>query len=233
MTNLIAGEKVAMSWSGGKDSALALHALLESGCEVAALLTTIADGVNRVSHHGVREDLLDAQAAALGIPLVKVRLPNTRGGSCSNPEYESAIAAAMFALRDRTVAHGDLFLADLRRYREQNLERAGMRAIFPLWGIDTTDIILRFVESGFKATLCCVDDRLGSEFVGSEIDETFLASLPQYVDPAGENGEYHSFVHDGPIFRRPIRFRRGERVVSGGRTFLDLLPESSAAGVPA
>lgn len=174
------------------------------------------------------------QAEAIGIPLVKVRLPNTRGGSCSNPEYEQAIADAMLGLRERgirTVAHGDLFLEDLRRYREQNLARAGMRGLFPLWGLDTTDVILRFVELRFRAVLCCVDARLGAEFAGREIDESFLAALPQYVDPAGENGEYHSFVHDGPIFRRPVRFSKGERVARDGRTFLDLIPLSVPTGV--
>ncbi len=219
-------EPVLFSWSGGKDSMLALHALLDDPAyEVVALLTTVADDYRRISHHGVREALLRAQADALGVPLEVLYLPAQR---CSNADYEARMGAVMERYAQagvRTVAHGDIFLEDLRAYRERNLARAGMRALFPLWGEDTRDLIGRFVALGYRGTLCCVDAaRLGPEFAGRALDAELLEALPAGVDPCGENGEYHSFVWDGPRFRRPVALRPGAVVTREGRHFIDLLP---------
>lgn len=221
-------ERVALSWSGGKDSALALQALRDDPRrEVVALLTTIADPFGRVSHHGVREELLDAQARACGLPVVKIRLDATTAGTCPNPHYEARVEAALATLRGDgvlTVAHGDLFLEDLRRYREENLARAGMRGAFPLWGRDTRDLVRDFVARGFRAKLCCVTDALGEAFLGRDLDESLLRDLPPGVDPAGENGEYHSFVYAGPVFDEPLAVTTGEVVRQEGRSFIELRP---------
>lgn len=219
-------EPIALSFSGGKDSVLALDALRhDSRFRVEALLTTVADPHGRVSHHGVRESLLDAQGEALGLPIVKIRLDASMTGTCPNTEYEAAVGAALAELRARgirTVAHGDLFLEDLAKYREQNLAKVGMRAEFPLWHRDTRELVQGFIARGFRAKLCCVDSRLGREFIGREIDYAMLRDLPGNVDPAGENGEYHSFVYAGPMFRRPLSIRCGEIVERESRTFVEI-----------
>ena len=226
-------EKVLFSWSGGKDSALAMYELLRKPqYEVVGLLTTVADEFRRVSHHGVREELLVEQAAALGLPLDILRLPSLNG-ACTNSDYEAIVGQKLREYTSRgvwTVAHGDLFLADLRAYRERNLAKLEMRGLFPLWGWQTTAVVQSFVQLGFKAQLCCVDDqKLGRDFVGREIDDQFLSSLPSNVDPCGENGEYHSFVYAGPIFSHPIKFRQGEAVQRGPQWYLDLVLASSEA----
>lgn len=212
-----------LSWSGGKDSALTLWELRRQGVEPAALLTTVTAGHERVSMHGVRRDLLHRQAAAVGVPLVEVTIPP----QCANDVYEArmaeAFAAAPLADAD-TVAFGDLFLTDIRAYREQRLAAAGKGALFPLWGSDTAALAARFVTAGFQAVLACVDPRaLDASFAGRAFDAGLLGDLPSGVDPCGENGEFHTFVHDGPVFTAPVEVVTGEVVERDGFVFCDLL----------
>ncbi len=214
---------VLFTWSGGKDSALALYELGVG--RVAALLTTVTADYGRISMHGVREVLLERQAEALGLPLEKVFL-STRS---SHEEYQARMAAALAGWNERgvqRVAFGDLFLEDVRRYREENLGRAGLEALFPLWGRETAALARRFIALGFRAVVTCVDSHsLGAEFAGRKFDARFLAGLPAGVDPCGERGEFHTFVWDGPLFRRPVAHRLGEVVLREGRFYYcDLLP---------
>ena len=213
---------LALSWSGGKDSALALSALVEARFMPTALLATVTEEYERVSMHGVRRSLLRRQAAACGLPLVEVEIP----ASCTNDLYESRLSAA-FASAELSavdeVAFGDLFLEDIRAYRESRLASAGKHARFPLWGRDTAALARRFLAAGFRAILVCVDPRaLDPSFAGRDYDEGLLAELPAGVDPCGENGEFHTFVTAGPIFDRPIDCRRGEVVERDGFVFCDL-----------
>ena len=222
-------ERVILSWSGGKDSAMALYELRRSGdYEVIALVTTVAREFERVSHHGVRVELLEEQAAAVGVALHKLYLPPDR---CTNEEYEALMERTMldfWARGVRTVAFGDIFLADLRAYRERNLAKVGMRGLFPIWHRDTAELMRTFIGLGFRARLACVDGtKLGREFAGRTIDAALLSDLPSEVDPCGENGEFHSFVYDGPIFRRPVRVAVGEVVARDSRYFADLVPAGS------
>jgi uncharacterized protein (TIGR00290 family) len=219
-------ERVVLSWSGGKDSTMALYELRRSTrYEVVALLTTVAREFDRVSHHGVRVDLLEQQAAAVGVSLDKLYLPRER---CTNEEYAALMERAMCEYREAgvwTVAFGDIFLEDLRTYRERNLARVGMRGVFPIWHRDTAELVRTFIGLGFRAYLTCVDGtKLGREFAGRAIDGALLRDLPVEVDPCGENGEFHSFVYDGPIFRRPVAVTVGEVVARDVRYFADLLP---------
>ena len=205
---------------------MALHALLESGrYEIVSLLTTVSKQYQRVSHHGVRVELLEQQAAALGIPLHMLFLPQA---NCSLKDYEALMKKTMLEYKDNdllTVAFGDVFLQDLRDYRERNLAKVGMEAIFPIWGRDTTEIVRTFIDLGFKAYLTCVDsEKLGKEFSGRLIDADLIRDLPDGVDPCGENGEYHSYVYDGPIFQRPVDVSVGEVVLRDVRCFSDLVP---------
>jgi uncharacterized protein (TIGR00290 family) len=221
-------EPVVLSWSGGKDSAMALHELLRAGeYEVTGLLTTVSGEFHRISHHGVREALLDDQARAIGIPLEKVYLPSGNSGGCTNDVYEAIMERVMTAYRARgvrTVAFGDLFLQDLREWRETNLAKAGMRGIFPVWKRDTTQFARQTIGLGFKAYLSCVEGRVGPGFAGRLYDEALLRELRSEIDPCGENGEFHSFVCDGPIFKRAISVRVAEIVVRDERYYADLLP---------
>ena len=215
-----------LSWSGGKDSAFALYVLRKDPCyRVAGLLTSVNRDYGRISIHGVREALLDAQAAALGLPLHKVVL----SAHSSNEEYESAMAAALADFRRAGISHvafGDLFLEDIRRYRETQLTRAGMQGVFPLWLRPTAALAREIQGLGFGAVLCCVDgEALGPEFAGREYDAALLADLPERVDPCGENGEFHSFVHRSPDFNASILYRLGERVTRESRFhYCDLVP---------
>jgi uncharacterized protein (TIGR00290 family) len=214
----------ALSWSGGKDSALALWTLRRQQLEPDALITTVTDAYDRISMHGVRRELLARQAEVLGIPLVEVVIPP----ACVNDIYETrmaeAFAAAPLSGVD-AVAFGDLFLEDVRAYREGRLADAGRRGLFPLWGRDTPALAREFLDAGFGATLVCVDPRaLDPSFAGRRYDERLLAELPPSVDPCGENGEFHTFVHAGPIFRTPIACERGEVVERDGFVFCDLIP---------
>jgi uncharacterized protein (TIGR00290 family) len=215
---------VALCWSGGKDSALAVWSLRRQGVEVIALITTVTEQFDRVSMHGVRRELLTRQAAALGIPVVTVPIPP----DCSNDLYDARMATTLASMPLRgveEVAFGDLFLQDIRAYREERLERAGKRGVFPLWGRDTAELAREFIAAGFEATVVCVDPRrLDASFAGRAYDDTLLADLPDDVDPCGEHGEFHTFVHAGPIFAAPIGCRVGDVLESGGFVFCDVLP---------
>jgi uncharacterized protein (TIGR00290 family) len=221
---------VALSWSGGKDSALALRALRdEHGIEPVALLTTVTEDFGRVSMHGVRRELVVEQARAAGVPLVEVGIP----AACPNDVYEARMRQALSAPPldgVDTMAFADLFLEDIRAYREERLALAGKRALFPVWGRDTTQLAHDFIGSGFEAVLVSVDpSQLDRSFVGRSFDDELLADLPDGVDPCGENGEFHTFVHAGPIFSSPIEIELGERVMRDGFAFCDLLPAGVAA----
>lgn len=216
---------VVLSWSGGKDSALALWTLRrEHRIEPAALLTTVTGEYERISMHGVRRELLHAQARASGLPVREVEIPT----GCSNDVYEQRMAQAL-AEREiagvDAVAFGDLFLEDIRTYREQRLAQLGKRAAFPIWGRDTRELAKSFIEAGFEAVLVCVDPRqLDPSLAGRSFDDDLLGDLPDAVDPCGEYGEFHTFVHAGPIFEEPIPVEIGERTVRDGFAFCDVLP---------
>ncbi|MBM2824479.1 MAG: ATP-binding protein [Dehalococcoidales bacterium] len=224
-------EKVVLSWSGGKDSARALYEMRRSQeYEVVALLTSFNGEYDRVTMHGVRRLLVEQQAEALSLPMESVVLPRV----ASNEEYESRTQAALARLQEvgvSAVAFGDIFLEDLRKYREDNLARIGMKAVFPIWGRDTRELTSSFVSLGFQSIVTCVDSRvLSKTFAGRVIDTSFLAELPPGVDPCGENGEYHSFVFAGPIFKQRIPVIVGEVVCRDSFYFCDLLPENSTEG---
>jgi uncharacterized protein (TIGR00290 family) len=215
---------VLCCWSGGKDSAMALHALQSNeGYRITSLLTTVTSGYDRISMHGVRRALLDRQAESLGLPVHAVLIPP----QCVNSVYEAAMKQALsehIARGTRHVAFGDIFLEDLRKYRELNLAQVEMEAIFPIWKRDTRELTREFLRLGFRAIAVCVDPRvLDPSFVGRELDESFFSDLPPGVDPCGENGEFHTFAFDGPIFRHPIRYAVGEKIIRDGFCFCDLL----------
>ena len=211
---------VVLSWSGGKDSSLALAALrADPSAEVVAVLTTITREYDRISIHGVRRGVLEAQVAAIGLPLIEVSIP----AAADNAAYERAFAATLAAFHKerpdvRHLAFGDLFLADVRAYRERVLPVLGWTPMFPLWGMDTTALAAEFVRAGYRAILTCVDTtQLAPEFAGREFDASLLAELPAGVDPCGERGEFHTCVYAGPIFSHPLPVRVGERVRRDGR----------------
>ena len=218
--------RLALAWSGGKDSALALWRMREQGVRPDRLLTTVAEPGGRVSMHGVRRELLRSQALAAGIELVEIEIP----WPCPNEDYEARMTAAFNGgglAGVSEVAFGDLFLRDIRRYREQRLASIGVGVTFPLWDADTAALARRFVALGFRAVLVCVDTRaLPSSFAGRELDETLLEELPAGVDPCGENGEFHTFVYDGPVFERPIPWLHGEVQERNGFVYCDLLAET-------
>jgi uncharacterized protein (TIGR00290 family) len=206
-------QKIVFCWSGGKDSALALNRILQDDrYEVAALVTTCNEHFQRVSMHGVRLELLEQQATAIGLPLEKVFVSQRS----SNDEYQQKMAACLLAQKARDVtgcAFGDIFLEDLKRWREENLAKIGLHGIFPIWKIDSCELIREFFALGFGTVICCVNDAyFGEDVVGRSIDASFIASLPAEVDPCGENGEFHSFAFAGPIFNQPIKFKIGEKV---------------------
>lgn len=200
-----------MNWSGGKDSAFALYQVIQEGrYQVDCLLTSINAVHNRVSMHGVRRSLLEAQAAAIGIPLITLEMPEQP----SMEEYENLMqhkTADLLQQGFRYSIFGDIFLEDLRTYREEKLAGAGMEAVFPIWKTDTGKLVRQFLDTGFKTIVVCVNDRfLDKSFCGRIIDEQFLLDLPPGVDPCGENGEFHTFVFDGPIFQQALAFSTGE-----------------------
>jgi len=216
-------EPILFCWSGGKDSALALHTILQrDDVQVTALLTTVTEGYERISMHGVRRELLERQAQSIGLPLHEVRIP----AQCVNPIYESRMEEALrvhYNRGVRKVAFGDIFLEDLRAYREKNLARIGMTALFPIWKRNTRELIHLFHAQRFRAIAVCVDPKvLDRRFAGRELDESFFPDLPPGVDPCGENGEFHTFVFDGPIFRSPIPVRTGDVVDRDSFIFCDL-----------
>ena len=223
-------EPILFCWSGGKDSAMALHTLLQrTDVQIVALLTTVTEGYERISMHGVRRELLHRQAQSIGLPLHEVRIPP----QCVNPIYEARMEDALRIHYDqgvRKVAFGDIFLEDLRAYREKNLARIGMTALFPIWKRDTRELIRSFHASKFRAVSVCIDSKvLAPSFAGRELDDSFFRDLPPHADPCGENGEFHTFVFDGPIFHSPIPVRNGEVVTRDGFIFCDILPEREKA----
>jgi uncharacterized protein (TIGR00290 family) len=218
-------KNVVMSWSGGKDSCLALHEIQRgAGMSVEALLTTVTRDFDRISMHGVRRTLLEQQAASLGLPLHQVFI--SRGAT--NEEYESRMGEAFSAYRTRgidSIAFGDLFLEDIRAYRQRLLAKHGMLGLYPIWGRNTSKLIRDFLDAGFKTAVVCVDPaQLDPSFVGRVIDKEFLEELPSNVDPCGENGEFHTFVFDGPNFKGPVNFTFGEKICRDSFWFCDLLP---------
>jgi uncharacterized protein (TIGR00290 family) len=225
-------EPILFCWSGGKDSAMALHTLLQqSDVHIAALLTTVTETYDRISMHGVRRDLLHQQAQSIGLPLHEVLIPP----QCINPIYESRMEGALRIYKDqgvRKVAFGDIFLEDLRAYREKNLARVGMAAVFPIWKRNTRELIRSFHAKKFRAIAVCIDPKiLDPAFAGRELDASFFRDLPAHADPCGENGEFHTFVFDGPIFKSPIHVRTGEVVNRDGFIFCDLLSERKEATI--
>ena len=218
-------ESVLFCWSGGKDSAMALYTLLqEKRYRVTALLSTVTEGYERISMHGVRRELLQRQAKSIGLPLHEVRIPP----ECVNATYEERMEEALrlhYERGVRKVAFGDIFLEDLRVYREKNLARIGMTALFPIWKRDTRELVSYFHAKRFRSVTACIDGKvLPRSFAGRELDAGFFDELPANVDPCGENGEFHTFVYDGPIFQKPVRFRTGQVVERDSFVFCDLLP---------
>ena len=217
--------RALLSWSSGKDSAHALHVLRQDAAvEVVGLLTTVNAAANRVAMHAVRRDLLDAQAEAVGLPLLVVPLPFP----CPNDVYEAAMAQALAEARERgieAVAFGDLFLADVRRYREERMAGTGLVPLFPLWGRPTRELAFEMLAAGLHARITCLDPRvMPAALAGREFDRELLEALPAGVDPCGENGEFHTFAWDGPAFARPLLVRGGEVVTRDGFVYADLLP---------
>lgn len=222
---IIMPEKVIFCWSGGKDSALALHKVRQSQqYDILTLLTTLNEDYDRISLHGVRRVLLEQQAQSLGLPLTIVPIPK----DCTDAEYRDSMAKTLAGFQQKGVASvvfGDIFLEDVRKYREENLAQMNMKAIFPIWQQDSSLLTRQLIDSDFKAIVTCVDSKmLAKSFVGRVIDDDFLHDLPAGVDPNGENGEFHSFVFDGPIFQEKIPFTTGEVVNRDSLYFIDLLP---------
>lgn len=219
---------VLLAWSSGKDSAYTLHILRQrEDVEVVGLLTTINEAYDRVAMHAVRLSLLEAQAEAVSLPLFLTRIPSP----CPNEVYETVMAAALedaVARGVRAVAFGDLFLEEVRRYREERMKTSGLELLFPLWGRPTRALAEEMIASGLRARLTCIDPRkLDRSFAGREFSQELLRDLPEDVDPCGENGEFHSFCWDGPMFRQPVRVQGGQIVERDSFLFADLLPENA------
>jgi len=224
-------KKILVSWSSGKDSAWALHQLrLSGGYEIAGLLTTVNMAFDRVAMHGTRREVLEAQAEATGLPLWTVPLP----WPCSNQEYEAAMSSACgraVAAGVEGIAFGDLFLEDVRRYREDRLAGTGLQPLFPLWGINTTELVRTMLRAGMKARIVCVDPKkLPTEFAGRDLDEGLLEKFAPEIDPCAENGEFHTCAYAGPMFRKPIAVESGEVVERDGFVFADLKLAPDAVG---
>lgn len=215
-----------MGWSGGKDSAFALYEVLKAkNYDVVALLTTITQDYNRISIHGVRRVLLEQQAEALGLPLEKMLI---RKGA-SDLEYETALVTILKKFKGsgvNAVLYGDIFLEDVKKYRDDMLAKLGMHGVYPLWKKNSTELAHKFIDAGFKTVITVVDSNvLGKKFTGRDYNKQFLADLPANVDPCGENGEFHSFVYDGPTFSKPVAFTKGEVVLRENRFwYCDLVP---------
>ena len=204
--------KALFCWSGGKDSAYCLHKVLsEKLFDVVYLMTTVNDVFKRISMHGVREELLDKQVESIGIPAIKIRIKDG-----THAEYEQLMRDALLKAKSDGVTHvifGDIFLEDLRLYREENLKKVDLIGVFPLWKMDTKDLLEDFITKKFKTITCCINDGyFDKTWVGKEIDADFIKDLPPFVDPCGENGEYHTFCYDGPVFHKSINFTLGEKI---------------------
>lgn len=224
-------KRALVSWSSGKDSAWTLHVLRQSGeYEIVGLLTTINSTFDRVAMHGVRRELVEAQAEAAGLPLWKVPLP----GPCSNHEYETAMSAACTKAINsgvEAVAFGDLFLEDVRRYREERVGGLGLTPLFPLWKHDTRQLILDMWAGGLRSRIVCLDPKkLSASFAGRDVNQELVEDFPSGIDPCGENGEFHTFVYDGPMFKHPIPVQSGEAVTRDGFVFIDLCMCEPAGG---
>lgn len=215
--------KAILSWSSGKDGAMALYRVRQQGLfNVVALLTTITEGVNRISMHGVHESLVERQALALSLPLYKVYLPFP----CPNSVYEERVGNAFTHWKNQGVTHiifGDIFLEDIRRYREEKLSKGKLTAVFPLWHADTKTLAEEMIGVGFEAVLTCVDSkRVNPSLAGASFNQSLIRQLPGSVDPCGENGEFHTFVYKGPVFESPLRVTTGDRISRQGFEFVDL-----------
>jgi len=224
--------RILLSWSSGKDSAWALHVLKQkSQYEIAGLLTTFNQAANRVAMHAVRRELVELQAEAVGIPLWAVELP----WPCSNEAYEAAMRSACERAVGEgieAVAFGDLFLQDVRAYREKQMLETGLQPLFPIWGLPTAELAREMIAAGLRAKLTCLDPRvLDPSFAGREFDERLLAELPAAVDACGERGEFHSFAYAGPMFARPLGVAPGEVVTRDGFVFADLILSETRASV--
>lgn len=218
--------KALMSWSSGKDSAWALHQLrLTPEIDVTGLFCTVNTEFHRAAMHGVRVELLQRQAENIGLPLEIIEIPN----SCSNGEYEKIMGEFVERAKNNNIEHfvfGDLFLGDIRSYREEKLKGSGIEPIFPLWGMATDKLSRAMIRGGLRAVITCMDpEQTTVELIGREFDESFLDALPERVDPCGENGEFHSFVFDGPMFKRKIDILAGDVVHRDGFVFADILPK--------
>jgi uncharacterized protein (TIGR00290 family) len=218
-------KRILLSWSSGKDSAWALHVLRQQGkYEVAGLLTTINSAFDRVAMHSTRRALVEMQAEAAGLPLITAPLP----WPCSNADYELAmkrVCDQAVAEGITGIAFGDLFLADIRAYRERQLQGTGLEPLFPVWECPTHELARQMIGAGLRAKIVCVDPKqLSAEFVGRDFDSAFLDELPAGVDPCGENGEFHSFVYAGPMFKRELAIAAGEKVERDGFWFCDVVP---------
>ena len=220
----MANHKAFLSWSSGKDSAFALMAARAAGIEIAGLLTNVTEGEGRVAMHGAHPKLLAAQAEAAGLRALRVELP----WPCPNGEYERRTGAAFEAIKQEGIRHvvfGDLFLEDIRAYRDKQMAAVGMEPIYPLWKMDTATLARAMIDAGLVAHLVCVDARkLDESFAGRKFDEALLADLPAGIDPCGENGEFHTLVTDAPFFSRPVPFERGEVSRRGDFIYADMLP---------
>lgn len=221
-------KKTLMSWSSGKDSAWALHKLLQNPeIEVVGLFCTVNREFNRVAMHGVSVELLLQQAARIGLPMELIEIPYP----CSNEEYENIMEKFVEKAKNNAIeffAFGDLFLEDIRNYREQKLSSCGIKPVFPIWGSPTDALAKEMINNGLKTIITCIDPKqIPQEFVGKEFNDKFLASLPESVDPCGENGEFHSFVYDAPMFNSPIQISVGEIIHRDNFIFADLLPATA------
>lgn len=219
-------QKALLSWSGGKDSSLSYHTLRGvSELEIVGLLTTVTSDYQRISMHGVRRELLQRQADELGLPLYEIMIPK----NATNDIYEESMAKSILELKEKVgisaVVFGDLFLEDIRSYREKFIGKLGLECDFPVWGKNTIELAKSFINDGFRAKVCCVDPKkIGVQFCGREYDMDFISELPKSADPCGENGEFHTFVYAGPIFKRRIDVSVGEIVDRDGFYFADILP---------
>lgn len=222
-------QPVILSWSGGKDSMMALETLhRDDRYRVEGLLTTLTEGYDRISMHGVRRSLLEQQAQALGLPLYEVFIPQ----QCTNADYRERMRVVLQQFKDRnitTIAHGDLFLEDIRAYREENLAKFGLTGLFPLWLVPTGELARTIIDSGYRAVTVCIDgETLGKQYAGREYNDEFIASLPAGTDICGENGEFHTFVYDGPLFSTPVPFTIGDIVLRDDRFWYCDLVETGA-----
>ena len=222
--------KILLSWSSGKDSAWTLHVLRQLGeVEIVGLLTTINTQFQRVAMHGTRHALLKAQAEASRLPLWEVPLP----WPCSNDDYEAAMSAVCVSAVEKgisAIAFGDLFLEDVRRYREDRLRGTGLQPLFPLWGRNTHELIDEMIDGGLRARIVCLDPaKIPADMAGSDLDHDLVRCLPAGVDPCGENGEFHTFAYAGPMFREPLPIENGETVTRDGFVFADAVLKSVVA----